>query len=130
MVDINRIRIEPAIVNTSCAWASDLAQLEELYYSPYTGAVTTRTATVSGFVEDSSHAVCTLSFPRRSILADSSLGCLWEHIGIDFEFCRLFTSPAVHLRGLGARYPLPWYQPQTVYYKHHVELRQRTGPDG
>ncbi|KAF9652046.1 FMN-linked oxidoreductase [Thelephora ganbajun] len=57
MVDINRIRIEPSIINTSCAWASELAQLEDLYKSPYTGAVTTRTATLGGFAEDSSHAV-------------------------------------------------------------------------
>ncbi|KAF9785880.1 hypothetical protein BJ322DRAFT_1107765 [Thelephora terrestris] len=57
MVDINKIRIEPPIINSSCAWASELAQLEELYNSPHTGAVTTRTATLDGFTEDSSHAV-------------------------------------------------------------------------
>ena len=61
MVNINRIRIDPPIINTSCAWASEFAQLEELYNSPYTGAVTTRTATLSGFAEDSSHAVCDLA---------------------------------------------------------------------
>ena len=60
MVDINRIHIEPPIINTSCAWASELAQLEALYNSPHTGAVTTRTATLNGFSEDSSHAVCNL----------------------------------------------------------------------
>ena len=60
MVDINTIRIEPPIINTSCAWASELAQLEALYNSPHIGAVTTRTATLNGFSEDSSHAVCNL----------------------------------------------------------------------
>lgn len=58
MVNINKIRIEPPIINASCAWASELAQLEELYNSPHTGAVTTRTATLDGFVEDPFHAVC------------------------------------------------------------------------
>ena len=32
--------------------SSDLRQLEELYASQYTGAVTTRTATLNGFAED------------------------------------------------------------------------------
>ena len=63
MVDINRIRVDPPIINTSCAWASEFAQLEELYNSPYTGAVTTRTATLAGFAEDSSHAVRDLAHP-------------------------------------------------------------------
>jgi len=63
MADINRIRIDPPIINTSCAWASEFVQLEELYNSPYTGAVTTRTATLGGFTEDSSHAVCDLAHP-------------------------------------------------------------------
>lgn len=57
MVGINKIRIEPPIINASCAWASELTQLEELYHSPHTGAVTTRTATLDGFAEDSSHTV-------------------------------------------------------------------------
>ena len=110
MVDINRIRIEPPIINTSCAWASELAQLEELYDSPSTGAVTTRTATLSGFAEDSSHAVCNLPYPWRSTLADCFLGSLWEYIYIDTEFLRLFAPPTDQLHGVGARYPLPWYR--------------------
>jgi dihydroorotate dehydrogenase (fumarate) len=58
MVKINSIDISPPLINSSCAWSSDLNQLQELYDSPYTGAVTTRTATVDGFKEDESHTVC------------------------------------------------------------------------
>lgn len=77
MVNINSICIEPPIVNTSCVWASELAQLEELYNSPHTGAVTTRTATMDGFVEDSSHAVCNQANQNKSAL-DQFLGGIWE----------------------------------------------------
>lgn len=57
MVKINSIDISPPLINSSCAWSSDLKQLQELYDSPYTGAVTTRTATNDGFKEDESHTV-------------------------------------------------------------------------
>ncbi|KAG8220151.1 hypothetical protein J3R82DRAFT_1178 [Butyriboletus roseoflavus] len=52
MVAIRNITISPPLVNTSCAWASDEAQLAALFDCPYTGAVTTRTATLGGFDED------------------------------------------------------------------------------
>jgi dihydroorotate dehydrogenase (fumarate) len=57
MVKIHRIFISPPLINSSCVWASELHELEELYKSPFTGAVTTRTATLTGFAEDSSHTV-------------------------------------------------------------------------
>lgn len=57
MVKIHTLNIEPAVVNASCAWASDYEQLRELYESAYTGAVITRTATFNGFSEDSSNTV-------------------------------------------------------------------------
>lgn len=57
MVLLNSIEIDPPILNSSCAWSSDLQQLTDLYESPYTGAVTTRTATLHGFIEDASHTV-------------------------------------------------------------------------
>ncbi|KAJ2913036.1 hypothetical protein MD484_g7379, partial [Candolleomyces efflorescens] len=55
MTNINSIEISPALLNSSCAWSSDLRDLQELYDSPYTGAITTRTATVGGFKQDESH---------------------------------------------------------------------------
>ena len=65
MVRIHTSDISPPLVNASCAWSSDFGQLQELYNSPYTGAVTTRTATLDGFQEDASHAVhC--GFPTNS----------------------------------------------------------------
>jgi dihydroorotate dehydrogenase (fumarate) len=57
MVALNSIDISPPLLNSSCAWSSDLHQLRELYTSTYTGAITTRTATVDGFQEDVNHTV-------------------------------------------------------------------------
>ena len=57
MVNVREIVVHPPLLNTSCAWASDLRQLTELYECPQSGAVTTRTATLPGFEEDSSHTV-------------------------------------------------------------------------
>lgn len=130
MVHINRICIVPPIINSSCAWSSEFAQLEELYNSPYTGAVTTRTATLGGFAEDSSHAVCDLTHPQRSILTHNCLGSLWERISINSELVRLLASPAVQLRGVDAHHPHSWYQYQAIHHKYHIELPQRTGADG
>ena len=63
MVALNSIDITPPLLNSSCAWSSDLRQLRELYTSTYTGAVTTRTATVDGFQEDSNHTVSAIISP-------------------------------------------------------------------
>lgn len=41
----------PAL-NSACPWASTYEHLEQLYASPYTRAVTTRTATLQGFPTD------------------------------------------------------------------------------
>ncbi|KAG6887868.1 hypothetical protein C0992_010435 [Termitomyces sp. T32_za158] len=57
MVKIHTLNITPALINSSCAWASDLEQLTELYSSSFTGAVTTRTATLEGFQEGPTHTV-------------------------------------------------------------------------
>lgn len=57
MVKLHTVEISPPLLNSSCAWASDFSQLRELYESPYTGAVTTRTATLNGFEEDQRHTV-------------------------------------------------------------------------
>ncbi|KAH7883962.1 hypothetical protein F5I97DRAFT_1938598 [Phlebopus sp. FC_14] len=71
MVKIHELTISPPLVNTSCAWASDLPQLTELYDCSYTGAVTTRTATLTGFQEDSSNAV---AFLKDSLSSLNSYG--------------------------------------------------------
>ncbi|KAG9223293.1 hypothetical protein CCMSSC00406_0000018 [Pleurotus cornucopiae] len=57
MVKIRSIEVEPAIINSSCAWSSDRDQLQALYDCTYTGAVTTRTATIGGFDENDTHQV-------------------------------------------------------------------------
>ncbi|KAF4572441.1 dihydroorotate dehydrogenase [Pleurotus pulmonarius] len=55
MVKIRSIEVDPPIINSSCAWSSDRAQLQALYDCTYTGAVTTRTATIGGFDENATH---------------------------------------------------------------------------
>jgi len=42
-------RINPPLLNSANPWCSTLEQLKELYASPYTGAVTTRTSMLNGF---------------------------------------------------------------------------------
>ncbi|KAF8325451.1 uncharacterized protein EI90DRAFT_3128816 [Cantharellus anzutake] len=64
--------IEPPLINSSCPWASNLEQLTELYRSPYTGAITTRTATMNGFDEDPN--VQTVAFHRTSYSSINSYG--------------------------------------------------------
>ena len=57
IVQLHTLQIEPPLINSSCAWSSDLEQLTALYESPYTGAITTRTATLHGYSEDASNTV-------------------------------------------------------------------------
>lgn len=49
---IHRLLIAPSLMNSSCAWASDKEQLQGVFDSKFTGAVTTRTATLHGFAEN------------------------------------------------------------------------------
>jgi dihydroorotate dehydrogenase (fumarate) len=47
--------ITPLLLNSASPWCTTLEQLQELYNSPYTGAVTTRTSLLDGFPHDPSH---------------------------------------------------------------------------
>ncbi|KAJ7480108.1 hypothetical protein B0H11DRAFT_1864039 [Mycena galericulata] len=68
MVKVGSLTISPPLVNASCAWASDLSQLQALFDSPYTGAVTTRTSTLKGFAEDpETHTVAFASSSTSSL---------------------------------------------------------------
>ncbi|KAF5377308.1 hypothetical protein D9615_006393 [Tricholomella constricta] len=71
MVKINTLNISPPLINSSCAWASDLEQLTALYESSFTGAVTTRTATLEGFQENPSH---TVAFTKSAVSSINSYG--------------------------------------------------------
>lgn len=55
MVQVRRLYVSPALINSSCAWASSESQLLDLYECAYTGAITTRTATLNGFKETDIH---------------------------------------------------------------------------
>ncbi|KAF8917571.1 hypothetical protein CPB85DRAFT_1476523 [Mucidula mucida] len=59
------------VTQCSCAWAGDFSQLEALFNSPYTGAVTTRTSTVNGYKETDANAV---AFTTSSISSLNSYG--------------------------------------------------------
>ncbi|KAK2461730.1 hypothetical protein APHAL10511_006193 [Amanita phalloides] len=71
LLKIHTIDISPPLINSSCVWSSDLEQLQELFDCPYTGAITTRTATLDGFHEDASHAV---AFTTRTTSTLNSYG--------------------------------------------------------
>ena len=63
---IGTLYLSPPLINSSSPWASDLDQLKELYDAPSTGGVTTRTATLGGFDEDSAVHNVRLPLPDRS----------------------------------------------------------------
>lgn len=46
------LSIHPPLLNSANPWCSTLQQLQELYASPHTGAVTTRTSLLKGFPHD------------------------------------------------------------------------------
>ncbi|KAA1468413.1 FMN-linked oxidoreductase [Dentipellis sp. KUC8613] len=71
MHPIRRLDISPPLINSSCAWASELDQLQDLFDSPHTGAVTTRTATLTGYNETSDN---TVAFANDTITTLNSYG--------------------------------------------------------
>ncbi|KAJ7048142.1 hypothetical protein C8F01DRAFT_1195102 [Mycena amicta] len=71
MVRLGSLQVSPPVVNASCAWASDLDQLQSLFNCPHTGAVITRTATLGGFAEDATH---TAAFASESLSSLNSYG--------------------------------------------------------
>ena len=96
MVRIHTIDIVPPIANASCAWASDYEQLRELYECPHTGAVTTRTATLTGFAEDGKHTVwgsgCLASEAANSL--DASIGRVHFSNQFNTQLIRLLAAPS------------------------------------
>lgn len=71
MVAIRRLVVSPPLINSSSPSASEPNQLRELFESPHTGAVTTRTVTLTGFSETSEH---TVAFTNDSISSVNSYG--------------------------------------------------------
>ncbi|KAH8992090.1 hypothetical protein EDB92DRAFT_628783 [Lactarius akahatsu] len=71
MVAIRRLVVSPPLINSSSPSASEPNQLLELFESPHTGAVTTRTATLTGFSETSEHTVV---FTNNSISSVNTYG--------------------------------------------------------
>lgn len=123
MVRVHTIDIEPPLANASCAWASDLTQLRELYDCPYTGAVTTRTATLKGFGEDASNTVSSPSCSCNGRGATPFAGGIFEVVGLYAQLLRLLapSTEVVHLLGLHNSYrALPLGEAyQTDHHQHH-----------
>ncbi|KAI0307504.1 FMN-linked oxidoreductase [Multifurca ochricompacta] len=71
MVVVRRLVVSPTLINSSSPWASERDQLQELFDSPYTGAITTRTATLTGFRETPEH---TVALTNESISSVNSYG--------------------------------------------------------
>lgn len=51
---LGSVELQTPVFPSANPWVSEIAQLRELYTSPYTGAVTTRTATLEGYPQDAS----------------------------------------------------------------------------
>ncbi|KAH7344861.1 hypothetical protein B0J17DRAFT_637156 [Rhizoctonia solani] len=67
-VSIRGLQFTIPLLNSSCPWASSLRDLKDLYASPFTGGVTTRTATLKGFLDDPSiHQVAFSSTSTTSL---------------------------------------------------------------
>ncbi|KAI0321002.1 hypothetical protein OF83DRAFT_1051989 [Amylostereum chailletii] len=71
MVALGTLLVEPPLLNSSCPWASEIDQLQALYDCPSTGAVTTRTAILTGYVETASNGVV---FTRDTVASQNSYG--------------------------------------------------------
>ncbi|KAG8961203.1 dihydroorotate dehydrogenase [Tulasnella sp. 419] len=72
MVYVGKILVQPPLLNSASPWATSLEDLKALYASPSTGAVTTRTATLSGFPDDPS--IHQVAFTTESISSINSYG--------------------------------------------------------
>ncbi|GAB7348546.1 hypothetical protein MBLNU459_g6939t1 [Dothideomycetes sp. NU459] len=65
-------RIEPPLLNSANPWCSTLDDLQALYDSPYTGAVTTRTSLIHGFNHDPAVNQHTFFNPHNHALVDDA----------------------------------------------------------
>ena len=109
-VKLNTLTLEPPVLNSSCLWASDIEQLRSLHASPHTGAVTTRTATLRGYVENDTNVVrsspslcwklCSrLIKPGTFVL----LGSIHEGQAVYPELVWLLSPPPVPIPGMDSR---------------------------
>ncbi|KAI0786123.1 hypothetical protein C8Q75DRAFT_721667 [Abortiporus biennis] len=102
MAQINSITFDPPLINTSCAWASELHQLRELYDCVYIGGITTRTATLNGFNEDASN---TVAFTKDSVSSINSYGYSPNPLHLYLEWVySLLTTP--NAKGDGPSKPI------------------------
>lgn len=102
MVRVHTLEIDPPIANASCAWASDYDQLRELYDSPHIGAVTTRTATLDGYVESEANKVRHhMRSTATTELTSARKGRLHVVFNHHSQLLRLFAPSPAFVRGMG-----------------------------
>lgn len=81
-VQARPLEINPPLLNSACPWATTQEDLQALYDSPYTGAVTTRTSLLDGFPhDDAKHQYLFFNagdgqFNSGPVTGDSSLNTL------------------------------------------------------
>lgn len=128
--------IHPPLLNSANPWCSTLEQVRDLYASPYTGAVTTRTSLLKGFPNDESIHQYTFynptthnaSFPNPTIpeAADqtgslNTLGYSPEHFGDYLEFINEINSELVKEEELSGKKREGGYKPFIVSVTGTVE---------
>ncbi|MCJ1451496.1 dihydroorotate dehydrogenase [Mycoblastus sanguinarius] len=66
------LSFKPPLVNSANPWATTKEDLQALYDSPHTGAITTRTALINGFSHDNTiHQYCFVEPQTHSVLSHS-----------------------------------------------------------
>lgn len=121
MSNIGRLTIEPPLINTSCAWAGELHELEALYACSSTGAVTSRTATLDGFPENETNTVRDLTSWILALVLTLCTVCLLSRVRFVNQLLRVLSSPPFHVSYLD--YWLVAIQPgllEAVHHQHHV----------
>lgn len=129
MAQIHTIHIDPPLINSSCPWASDLDQLRELYNCRWTGAVTTRTATLVGFNEDESHKVSDELFCCVTLTYLQILGCFRKGLSIVAQFIWILPSPPVNLPPMDPHHVILdtlFAETETIHHQYHFLVANRT----
>ena len=100
-----RLSFDPPLLNSASLWASSEEQLQALYTSPHTGAVTTRTALLDGFAHDA-------AVHQHAFFAASERGPV---LGGEARLCNptALGAAAGHVSSLNtlgySPHPLAWY---------------------
>lgn len=132
MATINRLKISPALMNSSCPWASEEKHLRELYACEYTGAVTTRTATLNGFTENhpALHTVSSVPLFFLKLFVNCYLGGFLIRVHIFSELIRLLPSSSQSVFNMGRVSPPKQRRDEANHHQHNFFLSFRAEEHG